>query len=94
MTGLTAFRRQTVLTTRDRPAERTDDPFLSEKPIAEHEDIFPCRLSGVHRLPTNNYRFTSSDRVKENVSVVVRETNSIVHIGGGKRCRGYAASRS
>ena len=72
------FRRQIVLTTKDKPPGRTDDPFLSEKLIAEREGIFLWCLDGLHRLLVNNYRFTVSDRARENISVVVREANNIV----------------
>ena len=72
------FRRQIVLTTKDKPAGRADDPFLSDKMIAEREGIFLWCLEGLHRLLVNNYRFTISDRAKENISVVVREANNIV----------------
>lgn len=72
------FRRQIVLTTKDKSAGRADDPFLSDKMIAEREGIFLWCLEGLHRLLANNYRFTISDRVRENISVVVREVNNIV----------------
>ena len=72
------FRRQIVLTTKDKPPGRTDDPFLSEKLIAEREGIFLWCLDGLHRLLVNNYRFTISDRARENIAVVVREANNIV----------------
>ena len=72
------FRRQIVLATKDKPAGRTDDPFLSDKLIAEREGIFLWCLEGLHRLLDNNYRFTISDRAKENISIVVREANNIV----------------
>ena len=72
------FRRQIVLTTKDKPAGRADDPFLSDKLIAEREGIFLWCLEGLHRLLVNNYRFTISDRARENISVVVREANNIV----------------
>ena len=72
------FRRQIVLATKDKPAGRTDDPFLSDKLISEREGIFLWCLDGLHRLLDNNYRFTISDRAKENISVVVREANNIV----------------
>ena len=39
------FRRQIVLTTKDRPAGRADDPFLVDKLPRERESIF----SGVWR---------------------------------------------
>ena len=72
------FRRQIVLTTKDKPAGRSDDPYLSDKMIAEREGIFLWCLEGLHRLLVNNYRFTISDRARENISVVVREANNIV----------------
>ena len=72
------FRRQIVLTTKDKPAGRADDPFLSDKLIAEREGIFLWCLDGLHRLLVNNYRFTISDRARENIAVVVREANNIV----------------
>lgn len=68
------FRRQIVLTTKDKPAGRTDDPFLSDKLIAECESIFLWCLNGLHRLLDNDYHFTISDRARENISIVVRET--------------------
>ena len=72
------FRRQIVLTTKDKSAGRADDPFLSDKLIAEREGIFLWCLEGLRRLLVNNYRFTISDRAKKNISVVVREANIIV----------------
>ncbi len=65
------FRRQIVLTTKDKPPGRTDDPFLSEKLIAEREGIFLWCLDGLHRLLVINYRFTISDRARENIAVVL-----------------------
>ena len=72
------FRRQIVLTTKDKPTGRADDPFLSEKLIAEREGIFLWCLDGLHRLISNNYSFTISDRARGNISTVVREANNIV----------------
>ena len=48
------FRRQIVLTTKDRPTDRTDDPFLVEKLMSEMEGIFLWCLEGLHRLLANN----------------------------------------
>ena len=72
------FRRQIVLTTRDRPRDRVDDPFLSEKMIEEREGIFLWCLEGLHRLIANNYRFTISDAARENVEAVKRSCNNVV----------------
>lgn len=80
------FRRQIILTTKDKPPERIDDPFLSEKLIAEREGIFLWCLEGLHRLLGNDYRFTVSDRAKENIAAVIREANNIVDF---LTCDGY-----
>ena len=72
------FRRQIVLTTKDKPAGRVDDPFLSDKLVAEREGIFLWCLEGLRHLLENSYRFTISDRARENIAVVVREANNIV----------------
>ncbi len=72
------FRRQIVLSARDKPAGRADDPFLSDKLIAEREGIFLWCLEGLHRLLGNNYHFTTSDRAEANLSAVVREANNII----------------
>ena len=72
------FRRQIVLTTKDRPADRADDPFLAEKLTAELEGIFLWCLEGLHRLLANNYQFTISGKAKENVETVKRSNNNVV----------------
>ncbi len=72
------FRRQIILTTKDKPADRADDPFLLDKLIAEREGIFLWCLEGLHRLIRNNYQFTLSNRAKENISAIVRNANNIV----------------
>ena len=72
------FRRQIVLTTKDRPAGREDDPFLAEKLTQESEGIFLWCLEGLHRLLANNYRFTISGQAKENVETVKRSSNNVI----------------
>lgn len=72
------FRRQIVLTTKDRPADREDDPFLVEKLVAERDGIFLWCLEGLHRLIANNYRFTISLKTQENVETVRRSSNNVV----------------
>ncbi len=71
------YRRQLVLTTRERPADRTDDPDLSEKMKAETEGIFLWAFEGLRRLVANNYKFTESQRTKENREAVKRDNNNI-----------------
>ena len=72
------FRRQIVLTTKDRPADRTDDPFLVEKLMSEMEGIFLWCLEGLHRLLANNYQFTISGQAIENVETVKRSSNNVI----------------
>ena len=81
------FRRQIVLTTKDRPTGRTDDPFLVDKLLREKEGIFLWCLEGLHRLIRNNYQFSISGKARENMETVKRSTNN-VHVGG-KRVRGF-----
>ena len=72
------FRRQIVLTTKDRPADRVDDPFLVEKMIREKEGIFLWCLEGLKRLIANNYHFTISQKARENIQTAVKSANNIM----------------
>ncbi len=72
------FRRQIILTTKDRDPNRVDDPYLTEKLIEEKEGIFLWMIEGLIRLLGNNYQFTISDRARENISSVVRSANNIM----------------
>ena len=72
------FRRQIILTTKDKPADRFDDPFLAEKLIAEKDGIFLWMLEGLRRLIANRYHFTISQRAKDNIISAVRDANNIL----------------
>ena len=72
------FRRQLILTTKDKPADRTDDPFLVEKMCAELEGILLWCLEGLHRLVQNNFRFTVSERAAANVDTIKRSSNNVI----------------
>lgn len=85
------YRRQIVLTTKDKPAEREDDPFLAEKLAAEKEGIFLWCLEGLHRLLKQDYRFTISKRALENVETVRRSSNNIMEF---LRSDGYIRFRA
>ena len=71
------FRRQIILTVKDKPAVRVDDPFLSEKLITEIDSIFLWALEGLRRLMGNDFRFTLSDRSRENMRESVSEGNNV-----------------
>mgnify|MGYP005912141441 CR=1 FL=1 len=72
------FRRQLILTTKDKPADRTDDPFLVEKMCAEMEGILLWCLEGLHRLVQNDFRFTVSERAAANVDTIKRSSNNVI----------------
>ena len=72
------YRRQLILTTKERPAGRKDDPFLVEKILDELEGIFLWCLEGLHRLIANGYSFTVSNRSAENIELIRRSNNNIL----------------
>ncbi len=66
-----------MITTKDKPEGRVDDPYLVEKMIAEKEGIFLWCLEGLKQLVANNYRFTISERSKDNIDAIVKDANNI-----------------
>ena len=71
------YRRQLVLTTKEKPAGRVDDPDLAEKMKAEVEGILLWAFEGLQRLAANNFKFTESDRTRENRETVKRDNNNV-----------------
>ena len=71
------YRRQLVLTTREKPAGRVDDPDLAEKMKAEVEGIFLWAFEGLQRLVANNFKFTESQRTRDNREAVKRDNNNV-----------------
>lgn len=71
------YRRQLVLTTKDKPADRVDDPDLAEKLKAEVEGILLWAFEGLQRLVANNFKFTESQRTKDNRETVKRDNNNV-----------------
>ncbi len=72
------FRRQLILSVRDKPADREDDPFVAEKMCGEVEGILLWALEGLKRLIANNYKFTISQRTQENMESAVKDGNNII----------------
>ena len=72
------YRRQLILTTKDKPADRRDDPYLVEKLLGELEGILLWCLEGLHRLLANDYRFTVSQRAAANVETIKRSSNNVL----------------
>ena len=88
------YRRQLVLTTKEKPMDRGDDPDLAEKMEAETEGIFLWALEGLQRLVANNFKFTESDRIRENREAVKRDNNHIfdfMESEGYIRCKADAS---
>ncbi len=71
------FRRQIILTTKDKDPARQNDPYLGEKMCAEAEGIFLWAMEGLHRLLANQYQFTESEKAKENRKDAMRDGNNI-----------------
>lgn len=72
------FRRQIILTVKDRPKERVDDPYIADKMTEEAEGIFLWALEGLLRLRSNDYHFTLSSRAIENMTESVKDANNII----------------
>ena len=72
------YRRQLIITTKDKPAGRVDDPDIAEKMKTEVEGIFLWAFEGLQRLIANNFKFSESERTKLNREVVKRDANNII----------------
>ena len=91
------YRRQLVLTTKEKQVDRADDPDLAEKMKAEAEGIFLWAFEGLQRLVANNFKFTESDRIRENREAVKRDNNNIfdfMESEGYIRCKADASISS
>ena len=72
------YRRQLILSVRERDPNRRDDPYLSEKLQRETDGIFLWCLDGLRRLIANQFHFTISARSTSNMAEAVRDGNNIV----------------
>jgi len=71
------YRRQIILNTRPRPADRIDDPYLTEKLLDELPGIVLWYLEGLQRLLDNRYRFTISERAERAKQELIIEDNTV-----------------
>ena len=71
------YRRQLILTTKEKPDGRVDDPDLAEKMTDEAEGIFLWAFEGLQRLVANHFKFTESQRIKSNREAVKRDNNNV-----------------
>lgn len=72
------YRRQLILMTKERPEGRVDDPFLTEKLLAELPGILLWCLDGLQRLLSNHYRFTVSNRAAQNMDALRKSNDNIL----------------
>ena len=72
------YRRQLILTTREKPANRQDDPDIAQKMCDELEGIFLWDFEGLKRLAANQFRFTESSRAKGNREIVRQDANNLI----------------
>lgn len=72
------FRRQIILTTKDRSPDRVDDPFLAYDLKKELEGILLWCIEGAERLLCQDLRFTLSSRANENLRQAAAEGNNIL----------------
>ena len=70
-------RRQLVLTTKEKPADRLDDPDLAEKMKADVEGILLWAFEGLQRLIANNFKFTESQRTEEREPYQAKDNNNV-----------------
>ena len=72
------YRRQLILTTKERPPDRMDDPDIAEKMCRELEGIFLWAFEGLQRLVANHFRFTESTRARSNRETVKQDANNVL----------------
>ena len=72
------YRRQLILSAKERSPDRIDDPHLAEKLCCELEGIFLWAFEGLQRLVQNNFRFTESVRAKSSRELIRQDANNIL----------------
>ena len=72
------YRRQLILTTREKPADHVDDPDIARKMCDELEGIFLWAFEGLKRLAANQFHFTESPRAKSNREIVRQDANNLI----------------
>ncbi len=72
------YRRQLILETRERRADRKDEPDLADWMTNELPGIFNWAFAGLQRLFSNNWRFTESARARKNRETVRKDANNVL----------------
>ena len=76
------YRRQLILTTKDKPVDRVVDKNLSDKLLAEIDGIVLWCIEGLLRLIDNGFEFTVSDKAQKAKEEMICENNNIVSFLG------------
>lgn len=71
------WRRQILISVKDRDPARVDDPYLIEKLTAELPGILLWMLEGLKRLLANNYQFTISERSRRNLEAAMEDGDNL-----------------
>lgn len=72
------YRRQLILTTKDKDPKRVDDPYLGDKLRSEAEAIALWCIEGLKRLIANDFRFTVSERSKVLMEELKEDDDSVL----------------
>ena len=72
------YRRQLILTTKDKDPNRVDDPYLGDKLRSEAEAIALWCIEGLKRLIANDFRFTVSERSKVLMEELKEDDDSVL----------------
>ena len=71
------WRRQILITLKDRDPARVDNPFLIEELSEERPGILLWMLEGLHRLLANRYQFTISERSIQNLEAAMADSDNL-----------------
>ncbi len=72
------YRRQLILKAKPKPADRVDDRYLIDKLNAEVDGIVRWCVDGLRRLCDNNFEFSVSERMKENLKEIKHSENNML----------------
>lgn len=72
------FRRQILLTAKEKRPGREDDPFLAYALLEEIEGILLWCIEGLERLTLNNFRFTMSRGARRNLLESMSRGNNVM----------------
>ena len=71
-------RRLIILSAKPVPEGRVNDPYLAEKLTEEIEGIFLWALRGLRRLIANDYKFTISEKTRDNLAQMKEDNCNII----------------